>query len=332
MRHRSFVFALLVCSATLGQGPSARAQGVDPTRLAVATEAFDEGTRLFKAKNYEAAAAQFETAERFAPSAASLANAIRARRAAHHLARAATHSAQALARYPSHQAIVDLARQVLAVADRELYRAEVACVPDCTLVVDEKVAAVDPVSNYVLYLDPGPHTVVASWGSKRRKTQTVTAVRAGLHALAFEAPPEVAVPPVPPPVVERGTVPSPPPDAVPSQPAPSGLPPWVFFASVGATAALAGVTVWSGLDTQQSPGADAVTKACAAGLASCDQLYEDGRSRQLRTNILIGASAGVATVTALVGIFWTNWKGSTSSITPTVGLGHQTTVGVLGHF
>ena len=44
----------------------------DPAKLTVAAEEFDEGTKSFKRKEYEEAAAHFEAADRYAPSASAL--------------------------------------------------------------------------------------------------------------------------------------------------------------------------------------------------------------------------------------------------------------------
>src|SRR5688572_26614245 len=86
MRRAIPFFLLLTLSCPLG----ARAAEPDPARLQAAAEEFDEGTKAFKRKEYEEAAAHFEAADRYAPSPASLGNAIKARKAAKQLARAAT--------------------------------------------------------------------------------------------------------------------------------------------------------------------------------------------------------------------------------------------------
>jgi hypothetical protein len=79
-----------------------------------------------------------------------------------------------------------------------------------------------------------------------------------------------------------------------------GWPRPVFYGGVVATALLAAVATWSGLDTlhandryQQDP--------TRAG-------FEDGRSRENRTNWLFGGTAVVAISTALVGALATDWS------------------------
>jgi hypothetical protein len=76
-----------------------------------------------------------------------------------------------------------------------------------------------------------------------------------------------------------------------------GVPPVLFFVGLGVTAGLAGASVWSGIDTQSSPGVDAVRAACAGQDENCP-LYVEGQNKEIRTNALIGvtAAAGVGTV------------------------------------
>jgi hypothetical protein len=88
----------------------------------------------------------------------------------------------------------------------------------------------------------------------------------------------------------------------------SGLSPVFFVGGLVATAALGGVTVWSGIDTKNNPGPDAVRQACRGQGEACPE-YQDGRARQLRTNVLLGATIGVGVLTTAVGIFFTNWRG-----------------------
>jgi hypothetical protein len=69
-----------------------------------------------------------------------------------------------------------------------------------------------------------------------------------------------------------------------------------------------GVTIWSGIDTVNNPGADAVKQGCVGQDESC-ALYQEGIGKQNRTNILIGVTAGLAAVTVVIGAFATNWGG-----------------------
>ena len=101
------------------------------------------------------------------------------------------------------------------------------------------------------------------------------------------------------------------------------------------TVVLAGITVWSGLDTKSNPGPDKVRTACVGLGESCPE-YQDGLSRQKRTNVLQIATGVGGLATAVIGGFLTNWSGAPSSaqgIHPVVGLGPgSATVHATGRF
>jgi F0F1-type ATP synthase membrane subunit c/vacuolar-type H+-ATPase subunit K len=82
---------------------------------------------------------------------------------------------------------------------------------------------------------------------------------------------------------------------------------------VGAAVAvgLAGVGVWSGLDTNKAHDAYAKNPT--------HEGFTAGESRQLRTNILFGSAIAVGAATAVVAIWWTRWSGGeapTVAVTP----------------
>jgi hypothetical protein len=83
-----------------------------------------------------------------------------------------------------------------------------------------------------------------------------------------------------------------------------------------ATAGLGATTIWSGINTENSPGVAAVMNACHGKGPSCP-LYQEGLAHQTRTNALIGATAGMGAVTVVLAIF-TNWHGSGAVKTPAV--------------
>ena len=66
------------------------------------------------------------------------------------------------------------------------------------------------------------------------------------------------------------------------------------------TAGLLAMTVWSGLDT-------VAFKERFDQEQSRDNL-DKGNSKQLRTNILIGATAGAAALTTITAVFLLDWK------------------------
>jgi hypothetical protein len=99
----------------------------------------------------------------------------------------------------------------------------------------------------------------------------------------------------------------PPKDEPPKEePPPKGISPAFFGVGVAATVGLGATLIWSGIDTQTNPGPDAVKAACEGKGTSCP-LYQEGLSKQRRTNILVGATAGTAAVTVVLAIF-TRWR------------------------
>ena len=73
------------------------------------------------------------------------------------------------------------------------------------------------------------------------------------------------------------------------------------------TAVGVGLTIASGVDASNDPGADAVRRDCV-GLGEDCATYQRGRSAQARTNIAFGATAGALAVTAIIGVFFTRWS------------------------
>jgi hypothetical protein len=66
------------------------------------------------------------------------------------------------------------------------------------------------------------------------------------------------------------------------------------------TAGLAGVLVWSGLDTLDGSQSYMQNPTQVA--------LDDGRVRELRTNVLIGATAAAGLTTLVIGAFFTRWR------------------------
>jgi hypothetical protein len=334
------LLAGLVSSVALAQ------DAPDPGKLKVAADDFDEASRLFKLKQYEPAAERFESADRLAPNPAALANAIRARKSAKQHARAATLAALAIVRYPDDKAIQDLAQSTIKGSEKALQRVDVACKPACTLVVDGKVAVADAVSKVTVFLDPGSHTLIAGWSSDRSRTMKVEGSKGGAESLSLEAPPMPTPPPSASaaPAASSAARPATSSAEPPPPPPSSGLPPLVFVAGAGATLLLGGITVWSGLDTRSNPGPDAVHEACQGKTRDCP-LFQDGLSKERRTNILIASTAIVGVATAVVGAFFTDWSGKSSSestttgkrgdgrkVIPTMSVGQGVSVGLFGVF
>jgi len=227
-------------------------------------------------------------------------------------------------------------------AKAELYELSAKCDNPCQLTLNGKIVHGAPALEHTLYLPAGDHTVRAGFSDDRTVSKPVTAAVGEAGELSFEAPAaeQADAAPAAEPVA-----------AEPEQaaadtgvkPKGSGWSPIVFYVGAGLTAAAGGVTIWSGLDTQNNPGPDRVKEECAGQGEDC-KLYQEGRSKQLRTNVLIGVTAGLGVGTILVAAFATNWSGGgdsesesgknakTVAIRPWLSIGDGAALGAEGRF
>jgi hypothetical protein len=320
-----------------------------PAQVRSAAEAFDRGREAYKSEDYVEAAEQFESADANAPSAAALELAIRARDKAGQLDRAATLAALALARHPDDASIQKVAPSIVQKAKSELFELDIKCDDPCDVTVAGKIAPGRRSTDRTVFVGPGKYAVRAGWSGDRSLSKQVEAESGGSGTLDFQAPPEQSAAPVAPnPTPAASATGDKPADVgVPQESGP--LPPAVFWVGVGLTAVIGGITVWSGLDTQKNPGPDKVRSECQANMSDCQSLYQQGVDKQHRTNILIGTTAGLGVVTAVIGGFLTDWAGKKNSepapdaaeaaklrrgfsIEPWVAIGGGASVGALGRF
>jgi hypothetical protein len=313
-----------------------------PEQIQAAAEAFDRGRDAYKDGRFAEAAEQFERADSNAPSATALELAIKARDKAGDLDRAATLALLAVELYASdvqseESGLGKVAPALLERARQELYELDVQCSEPCQLVDGKKLVHGEPVLQRAIFLAPGQHDLIAGFGGGRTQSKSVTATSGASGELTFEAPPVVAAAAEPEPVAEPN-----PEDAAPAETeGTGGWSPTVFFVGVGLTVASGGVTVWSGIDTKNNPGPERVKNECAAGDTECS-LYKEGRSKQARTNVLIGVTSGLALATGLMGAFAIDWghggsPNDTSArvrrrIQPIVGWSHGPKIGARGTF
>ncbi len=108
-----------------------------------------------------------------------------------------------------------------------------------------------------------------------------------------------------------------------------GLAPEWFYLAGGVTVLLGAATIWSGLDVENAY-ARYQDDAPKLTQAEADARVSDGHERELRTNVLLGATAASAVATTLLGVFWTNWHpeagrpGVSMVVTPAGGGVHGT--------
>ncbi len=293
------LFGTLAALAVGAHPERASAQGNNRT---VAAAAYDQGTRAFAARDFNAAAEFFETANRSVPSAQAMIQAIRAHRGAEavaHDARAATLALELLSTYPSDTRVTGYAYRVIDDLSPRLARVQVRC-QGCDLSVDEQSAP------HSAFFPPGTHAVVASWGTRVVRREVNLSPGQTLP-LEFEPPltPLVAPPLDPAPVAPTpGADVAAPVALAPTQevdlpPRARGLSPSVFAVSMVITAGVGGALAWSAIDTLRGRD-EYVQDPTQARL-------DDGRGRELRTNILAGATAAMALTTIFVAGF-TRWR------------------------
>lgn len=292
---------------------------------------FNAGRAAYKSESYVEAAEHFELADAHAPNDRVLELAILSRQKAGHLDRAATVAVLALERYPDNERVKGLAGPIIEEASRELVVVTVECDQPCALLDGTKIVHGQPATSRKVFLSPGKHTLRASWGGERTVSEPVDGAAGEQLSVSFTAPP-IEVEPEPEPAPAPATVAD---TGVTVEP--SGLPPLVFLIGAGLTAVAGGVTVWSGIDTLNNPGKDAVLEGCVGQGEGCP-LYQEGRSKQLRTNVLLGVTGALGAATVLTGAFLTDWSGGskasseTAGVTPWVGVGSGVSIGANGRF
>ncbi len=260
-----------------------------PTKAeqAVAGKKFKEGLRAFAKHDYANAAKLFEEAYAIAPHPDAMMNAADARERAGDLLLAARNCQRILADFPEDKAAED-ARAKLGVLTPKLGRLDVQVKGLATeLTVDGTASKPGEV-----FVDPGDHVVEAKiWGELvSRRVNVVAGVR---ENVLLEPAPKQQPPPTAPP--------TPAPEEKPLHPA-------VFFVGLGLTSTAGALMIWSGVDTNQARD-EYDQSPTQAGL-------DDGRSKQLRTNVLIGVTAGLGVATAAIGIFATEWGGGDTPAEP----------------
>lgn len=282
-RSRRAVLLATIVVGWLG-APEARAD------VAAAARAFTDGQAAQLEGNFERAAQDFELAYHIAPSKEALRSAVRARQATGQLPRAATLAQILLTQYPDDVASSRLANDVLAEARLKLGRIAVACTPHCTLAVGGRATSLSAATAHVVFVAPGAQRVVATFEGDQAVTRELTLGAGDDVTLTFVPPPSPDRPAVRAAVAPAGS---------PRTDDRGGLRPAFAVTGGVVTLALVGLTTWSGIDTQRAHNAY-VAAPTSAG-------FTDGRSKQLRTNLLLGGAAAAGVATALVAVFWTRW-------------------------
>ncbi|MEM9190885.1 MAG: hypothetical protein AAGF12_16995 [Myxococcota bacterium] len=261
--------------------------------VGAAARAYQAGQAAYLQENFSGAAEYFEMAFQLAPNSTSLRSAARARLAAGHYSSAAQLADELLAEYDEDAGSVALAEAILDEVEPRLGRVALHCDAPCVATIDgqAQLGAEDD-ADHIIYARPGTHAIAVSFGDGAVVEHEVVLRRRAEVELNVARPPMVT----PDEVVED----EPPALSEPTAEPSSGLTPTWFIAAAMATVVAGGFTIWSGTDV----------------LSAHDRFLEmptqdgldDGRSRELRTNILIGVTSTLA-LTTFVLAFLTDWSG-----------------------
>lgn len=292
--------ALMLGIALLAAPPLAHAQQPSAPSAEARREAgreYAEGTRAFDAGDYTRAAQKFESAYALATHEDALWNAARAWHRAGELARAANFYAHYLRDAPPNAADRTSATSELKTLSAKLGRIEV----HVSSGVEQARIDDAPITAPAVYVVAGTHVIRAT--SARGPIEQQHAVKEGEVISVVLAPPASSgndppvVAPAPPPRTDlRTSV-----DRDTTSPR-KGWSPTVVWIGGGLTLVAAGLTTWSAFDT--------LAKLDDFEAAPTQEKLEDGRSKEIRTNVLLGTSIGLAAITGAIALLLVDWRGS----------------------
>ena len=281
---RAAFAAWLVASSCASPPCVAFADESVPAATERAAQRFAEGERAFQAGDFVRAAGEFEAAYRENPHPTALWNAGFSWERAGERVKAANFYRRFLAEAPSDSANRDRAISSLKDLGASLGRIEIVAPDAVSAALDQR----DLGSERVAYVDPGTHLVTAVISGESVSTEV--AVDAGqTRSVVLARKPSAKADP-------------PPPVAPPAKPETSGATPWLILPFAGVTALGVGLVIWSGADTL-------VARDQYDKLSKADQylLYDQGKLKQDRTNVLIGVTGGLALVTGAIAVFAIDW-------------------------
>jgi tetratricopeptide (TPR) repeat protein len=299
MRLRSAACALLhFALVTMAAAPSWSQDR--PANRAAAAVRFDEGRKAFDAGDFRRAAEAFEAAYGLAPNPDVLWNAARAWQRAGEAAHAATLYSRYLRDAPPGAPDRGTATSELGVLATRLARVEIHGDSITDLTIDDL-----PSQDRVLYVSRGSHVVTAVVAGKPARKEAQ--VEAGdVVSIVFDAPPAPAARSDGSPRSEPAAVPAREPHTVEAahdsnRPTHKTWSPWVFAGGAVLTSVALGLTIASGVDTD-----NALNKFNSN---STESNLQNGQAKQLRTNILLASTLGLGALTAAAAIWLVDWHG-----------------------
>lgn len=296
---RTLAFCFGLAALSLVTPSAAFADGVDAaTKKAAAAEA-SKASKALGAQSYKTAAEGFESAFSKYANYTWLFNAATARQRNGDVVRAANEYARFLAEAPEKDKNRATAKTELANLATMLGRVELKADGATQVTIDGQPADMSTMPIYVL---AGTHTFEAKYGDKTvSESPTIVGGQMATVVLATSgagpAPAAAAA-------EEK-------PEPAPAKPAPElrasttshkgkPLPPTVVWIGAGATLVLGGLSVVSGLDVLSQ-------RDTFENDRSQDNL-DDGKAKQLRTNVLLIATGVVGAITATLAIAFVDWS------------------------
>lgn len=271
------------------QSEAPAADAPSPDDIAEASRLYEQGTAAHAAGRFDAAARAFAAADDRVPDAAALEAALLAVLETDD-AVLATRLATRTARAPFDEALSELAERARRRFADRVGRVVVHC-DGCAAEVDgERI-----VPGIASVVEVGTHEVTIAVGA-RTERRSITVEPSSIVTLLPVASPE--------PVAPDPVVPSP----EPASPATTGPSPAWFWVGVGLTGAALGGTIASAVDT--------ASKRADFEAEPSPPLAEAGEAAQLRTNALIGVTAGLAVITGVVGLFVVDWGDDAGASSP----------------
>lgn len=293
-----------MCSAVAVVATAAPARGGDadtPARgdARLASKKFAEAENAYRLGDFTRAGEAFEAAYEAAPHADALWNAARAWQRAGESVRAANLYARYLREAAPNAPDRNHATTALSQLSSKLGRIELHAEGADEVSIDGR--AVERTA--MIYVAPGRH-VVRARRAERASEQVETVAAGAVVSVAFGSldPPPDAQPARSPTAVAAAPAPPPRADQFRERKTErSGWSPVVVWIGGGITIAAGAASIWSGLDTLSARDSF-VASPSQGGL-------DDGRTKQLRTNILFAVTGVAATATVAAAVFFVDWGG-----------------------
>jgi hypothetical protein len=260
------------------------------------------------ANDFRAAAHFFEQAYRLAPAAVAIKQAIRAQDRAGNGFRAANLALRLRDQYPNDADGQALAADVLGRFASQFTEVHASCA-GCAVMVNDALVSENVNGTVRFFIQPNTSATITGSFS----TGNVSAEANGPAGTTVDLPAFVAPPPPPPDEHDNVAVRS----NVPENS--GGTPPWLAFTALGVTGAVGAVTIWSTVDMNNGVGpyeaaaADGATDP--ARRAEARRLLAAGQDAEMRTNILIGVTGGLAAITTVLFIV-SDWDGDPEEAAP----------------